>query len=96
MARFALSSRRMSPATRWMASVVTASHANTALPVELRDVGIDQKLDQPLPLDLEFRDENGETVRLGSLFDSKPVLLQFAYFHCPMLCPMACGGRRAL
>ena len=35
-----------------------------ALPPLLRDVGIDQKLNQQVPLDLEFRDETGKTARL--------------------------------
>jgi protein SCO1/2 len=89
MSRFG---RALCGAIAAVAATVSAAPANTALPLELRDVGIDQKLDQSLPLDLTFRDENGETIRLGSLFGSKPVVLQFAYFHCPMLCPMALEG----
>src|SRR6516162_890652 len=39
----------------------------------LREVGIEQHLDAPLPLDATFRDEAGRTVRLGDYFSDKPV-----------------------
>src|SRR5262249_23773000 len=64
----------------------------TAPPAALRDVGIEQKLDQAMPLDLTFRDESDNAVRLGDFFGQKPVLLSLAYYHCPMLCPLALEG----
>lgn len=62
------------------------------LPADLRDVGIDQRLDQPLPLELEFRDETGATVKLGKYFGGRPVILTLVYYHCPMLCAHALNG----
>ncbi len=59
---------------------------STGLPTALRDVRIEQKLDQQLPLDLVFRDENGQSVKLGQYFGKKPVVLAFVYYDCPMLC----------
>jgi protein SCO1 len=59
---------------------------STGLPTALRDVRIEQKLDQQLPLDLMFRDESGQTVKLGQYFGRKPVVLAFVYYDCPMLC----------
>lgn len=59
---------------------------STGLPTALRDVRIEQKLDQQLPLDLVFRDENGQPVKLGQYFGKKPVVLSFVYYDCPMLC----------
>jgi len=59
---------------------------STGLPTALRDVRIEQKLDQQLPLDLVFRDENGQAVKLGQYFGQKPVVLAFVYYDCPMLC----------
>jgi protein SCO1/2 len=56
-------------------------------PQGLENVGIEQRLNQQLPLDLEFRDESGKTVKLGDYFGSKPVVLSFVYYRCPMLCP---------
>jgi len=61
-------------------------------PAALRDVGIDQKLNEQVPLDVTFRDETGSTVRLGDYFHGKPVILSLVYFECPMLCPMAMHG----
>ena len=56
-------------------------------PQGLENVGVEQRLNEQLPLDLEFRDETGKTVKLGDYFGSKPVVLSFVYYRCPMLCP---------
>jgi protein SCO1/2 len=58
----------------------------------LRDVGIDQHLGQQLPLELQFRDETGATVKLGDYFDGQPVILVLAYYRCPMLCTQVLNG----
>jgi len=50
------------------------------------NVGLEQKLNDPVPLDLQFRDESGQAVRLGDYFGSKPVMLALVYYQCPMLC----------
>ena len=56
-------------------------------PEALREVGFDQNLDQALPLDTEFVDEQGRTVRIGDYFGKgRPVVLAFVYYGCPMLC----------
>lgn len=55
-------------------------------PALLKNVGIDQKLNQQIPLNLQFRDERGNTVTLGRYFDGKPVILALVYYQCPMLC----------
>ncbi len=52
----------------------------------LTDVGIDQKLNEEIPLDLTFRDEAGTMVKLGQFFGEKPVILSLVYYECPMLC----------
>ena len=62
------------------------------LPPQLRGVGIEQRLNTQVPLDLKFRDETGQTVTLGSFFGKKPVILSLVYYQCPMLCPMALHG----
>ena len=58
----------------------------SSVPAPLREIGFDQHLDQRLPLDTPFYDERGQTVRLGQYFGSKPVVLAFVYYTCPMLC----------
>lgn len=58
----------------------------SSLPQALREVGFDQKLNEPLPLDTMFRDEAGRAARLGDYFGRRPVVLAFVYYDCPMLC----------
>lgn len=62
------------------------------LPPVLRDVGIDQRLNNQVPLDLMFRDETGRAVRLGQYFGRQPVILVLAYYDCPMLCTAVLNG----
>jgi protein SCO1/2 len=69
-----------------------AGISSSGLPTALRDVKIVQKLDQQLPLDLVFRDETGQTVKLGQYFGTKPVVLAFVYYDCPMLCTQVLNG----
>jgi protein SCO1 len=61
-------------------------------PPMLRDVGIDQLLNNPVPLDLEFKDETGRTVKLREYFTDKPVLLTLVYYDCPQLCNQVLNG----
>jgi protein SCO1/2 len=64
-----------------------------ALPDALKGVGIDQKLNSPVPLDAVFRDEAGRSVPLSSFFHTgKPVILALAYYRCPMLCTQVLNG----
>jgi protein SCO1/2 len=62
------------------------------LPAGLHGVGIDQKLDQQVPLNLMFRDEAGHAVPLSMFFHGKPVLLAPVYYRCPMLCTQILNG----
>lgn len=61
-------------------------------PSLLVNVGIDQKLNAQVPLDLTFRDETGKTVKLGDYFGDKPVILALVYYECPMLCTQELNG----
>ncbi len=65
---------------------------SSGLPKALQEVGIDQKLNHQLPLDLFFRNENGEPVKLGNYFGKKPVVLSLVYYECPMLCNQVLNG----
>ena len=56
------------------------------------EVGIDQRLNEQLPLDLEFRDESGRPVKLGKYFHKKPVVISLVYYQCPMLCTQVLNG----
>jgi len=74
-------------------AVGAAAQDNAAItPPQLRGVGIDQRLNNQVPLGLRFRDETGQSVTLGSYFGKKPVILSLVYYTCPMLCTMAENG----
>ncbi len=61
-------------------------------PPGLKDVGIEQHLNQQIPADLTFRDETGETVKLGDYFGKRPLILNPVYYKCPMLCSEVLAG----
>jgi protein SCO1/2 len=61
-------------------------------PPALQNVGIDQKLNYQVALDLEFKDEAGKTVKLAEFFHGKPVVLSLVYYRCPMLCNLVLNG----
>lgn len=52
----------------------------------LKEVRLDQKLGDHVPLDATFRDEDGKVVRFGDYFGSKPVALVMIQYRCTMLC----------
>jgi protein SCO1/2 len=52
----------------------------------LRDAGLEQRLNNRVPLDLPFTDHDGRDVTLGSYFGPRPVVLALVYYECPMLC----------
>jgi protein SCO1 len=61
-------------------------------PSILDKVGIEQRLNQQVPLDLTFTDESGKAVQLRQYFGRKPVILSLVYFQCPMLCSQVLNG----
>jgi len=61
-------------------------------PELLKDVGIDQNLNESIPLDVHFNDEYGKHVELRHYFGSKPVILSLVYYDCPMLCTQVLNG----
>ncbi|HTD56532.1 MAG TPA: SCO family protein [Silvibacterium sp.] len=65
--------------------------SNQAPPV-LDRVKVTQRLNAQVPLDAEFRDETGRTVKLGDYFGKKPVVLSLVYFQCKMVCPEEING----
>lgn len=66
---------------------------NQDRPAILNEIGIDEKLGDTIPLDLEFTDSNGETVRIGELMqEGKPLLLNPLYYECPTLCSLVLEG----
>ena len=62
------------------------------LPKVLKQVGVAQHLNQALPLDAQFVDDTGRTVRLGDYFGKHPAILSLVYYNCPMLCSEELDG----
>ncbi|HUI25413.1 MAG TPA: SCO family protein, partial [Candidatus Kryptonia bacterium] len=56
-------------------ALVAVARADDTRPPALRNVTIEQRLNEQVPLDLTFRDETGQPVRLGQYFGDKPVIL---------------------
>ncbi|CAN5495981.1 SCO family protein [soil metagenome] len=74
------------------APAASAGDPAAARPGIIGRIGIDQKLDEQVPLDLVFTNESGEDVRLGDYFGKRPVLLALVYYECPMLCTQILTG----
>lgn len=66
--------------------------ASSVVPAPLKEVTFKQRLNEQLPLDIPFKDEEGRTVQLGDFFGQRPVVLAFVYYTCPMLCTQVMNG----
>lgn len=50
------------------------------------DVRVDQRLNEFLPLDATFKDDDGKTVQLKDLIQSKPVVILPVFYKCAGVC----------
>src|ERR1051325_3841810 len=66
-----------------------------AQPATPSDIGIDQHLNEAVPLEESFRDERGGLVALGRYFGTRPVVLMLGYYRCPRLCNLALNNLAA-
>lgn len=71
---------------------VTTAYPQTSTRRVVQQVGVDQHLNEQIPLDAVFRDEHSKPVRLRDCFHDKPVLLTLVYYRCPMLCTQVLNG----
>lgn len=77
-----------------MMFVVSLSASARDIPPGFEGAVIEPKPDARVPLDLEFQDDQGETVRLGDYFhQDRPVILTMIYFRCPTICPLTLKGQ---
>lgn len=59
----------------------------------LEGVGVEEHLNAVLPLDEQFTNDTGRSIRLQELFDGeRPVILSLNYSNCPMLCSLQLNG----
>ncbi len=61
-------------------------------PALLNGVGIAQRLNEQLPLNLAFTDDAGKPVLMGDYFGKRPAILALVYYRCPMLCSEEMDG----
>ena len=53
----------------------------------IREVGIAEKINSAIPMDITFMDESGNAIELGSLFkQGRPVVINLGYSRCPSIC----------
>lgn len=51
-----------------------------------KDVRVDQRLGEYVPLDAKFTDDSGQKIRLGDVFRDKPVVVLPVFYRCPGIC----------
>ncbi len=79
-----------------LAGPVRPALAQNGQIVPSRDVGIDQKLNNHIPLDARYRDEDGNPVTLGQFFRGKPVVLNLIFYTCKGACNAQLDGMLSL
>src|SRR5438270_1581207 len=74
---------------------LSAAAGNSGTPLSdagLAEVRFEQKPGSQISTGLRFKDETGSEVSLTQFFGSKPVILVFDYYECPMLCTLVLNG----
>jgi protein SCO1/2 len=88
-----LSPLALAPAFAQYAQPPRRGESSAQPPEALKNIGIEQRQGNTLPLDARFRDEAGREVRLGDYFGRKrPVVVAPVYYDCPMLCNQVLHG----
>ena len=63
------------------------------VPAELEGADIVDRSGEMVPEDIELVNEHGEPVRVGDFLNgSRPLVVQFVYYNCPMLCTLVLNG----
>ncbi|MEK6396945.1 MAG: SCO family protein, partial [Terriglobus sp.] len=65
------------------------------LPAYLQQAGLEQRLNQSLPMTATYTDETGHTGPLSDWFHGRPVVMALIYYKCAMLCPQVLHGLSA-
>ncbi|HEY2802089.1 MAG TPA: SCO family protein [Chthoniobacterales bacterium] len=73
-------------------SLTHGAGARGLSPDDLKRVGYDQHIGQPISPGLTFQEADKRTVAFRDLFNSKPTLLVLGYYQCPMLCTLINDG----
>jgi protein SCO1/2 len=62
------------------------TRSKNELPLEVKDLKIQEKTGTKINTELTFLNEEGKQVKLGNVFNNKVVLLTIVYYRCPTLC----------
>ena len=65
---------------------------NDRPPALLSGVGISQRLNAQLPLNVTLTDDEGNQVQLSKYFGKRPAIFALVYYRCPMLCSEELDG----
>lgn len=66
--------------------------ASSSKPGLLNSIGITQRLNAQLPLNVTLTDDSGKQVKLGQYFGKIPAIFTLVYYRCPMLCSEEMDG----
>ena len=69
--------------------VIISNSFNTlssAIPYQLNDIGINNKINTSLTTNILLTDEYNKTVNLKDIINNKPTIINFVYLNCPLLC----------
>ncbi|MDP3276687.1 MAG: SCO family protein [Deltaproteobacteria bacterium] len=71
----------------------SSTAATNRMPTALADVTVTEHLRAQLPLDVVLTDSHGVRRRLGDFLDGRrPLLINMAYYRCPVLCSLVSNG----
>ena len=89
----ALSPLTLTPVFGQYAQPPRRGESSARPPDALKNIGIEQRQGNQLPLDARFRDEAGREVALRDYFGKqRPVVVAPVYYDCPMLCNQVLHG----
>lgn len=67
-------------------SIIEPGSGQRAMKAPQSAIGVDQKLNDYVPMDLVFTDSDGRKVKLRDLFQGRPVILMPVFFECAGVC----------
>jgi protein SCO1/2 len=66
---------------------------NDDKPKAVKGIGIEEKLGDQIPSDIQLIDSKGDTLQMAELFSQdKPILFNPGYYECPQLCSLIRTG----
>jgi protein SCO1/2 len=67
-------------------SIIEPGSGQRAVRAPQSEIGVDQKLNDYIPMDLVFTNESGKRVVLRELFKGRPVILMPVFYQCAGIC----------